>query len=52
MFRGLTEEFVARKLMAADWPEAAARAMAKFLCDRTADPPRWGDLNACAPLAH
>ena len=45
MFRGQTEDYVARRLVLRGWPEQAAKVMAAFLCDRKAQPPRWEDLH-------
>lgn len=44
MFRGLSAEHIARRLVLRGWPERQAELMAAFLCDPKAQPPRWNDL--------
>ena len=44
MFRGMTAEHLARRLVLRGWPEATARLVAQWLCDRNAQPPRWEEI--------
>jgi len=44
MFRGENAETITRRLMLRGWPEPAARAVAAWLTDRNAQPPRWHEL--------
>ena len=44
MFRGMSADVLARRLMLRGWPEDVARGVAEWLCDPKAQPPRWADL--------
>lgn len=44
MFRGESEQTLARRLVLRGWPEDAANRMAAWLCDPKAQPPRWYEL--------
>lgn len=44
MFRGVTADHFARRLVLRGWPEDAARRVAQWLCDRSAQPPQWHEL--------
>lgn len=44
MFRGQSEDHLVRRLMLRGWPEDAARAIAAWLCDPKAQPPRWPEI--------
>jgi hypothetical protein len=44
MFRGQSEDHLVRRLMLRGWPEDAASAIAAWLCDPKAQPPRWPEI--------
>lgn len=50
MFRGMTKEHIARRLVLRGWPEPAAEKMATFLCGGH-EIPRWEDLVEPKPTA-
>lgn len=50
MFRGMTKEHIARRLVLRGWPDLAAEKMATFLCGGH-EMPRWEDLVGLKPTA-
>lgn len=45
LFREMTAEHLARRLVLRGWPKAGAKAMAEAMCNPAIPLPRWEEVN-------